>query len=271
MRWKIFSIVFLFLLVTFATSSFAQEELFPFVAEVTVKQVNVRAGQSENFEKLTILKKGDLAVVVGRRFSWFKIELPSSAKSYISRQFIMEAENGDGKVIGSRVNVRGGPGLDFTVLNQAQQGQTVKIVEEVGDWYRIEPIDGTFGWIADQFLAFRSSDVNAFREELIAMKRKEFKEVQRQKKLADIKKREEVVIEDNQISIIGILQPNTKAWPDGPQYQLNAKDGRIYFLSGVKEILDDLLSYKITVDGILKEDERSDNGIIQAIRVELVI
>jgi len=88
--------------------AYGQQELFPFVAEVTSKTVNIRAGQSKNFETLDKLKKGDLVIVLEHEFSWYKVKLHKTAKSYISNQFIQEVGEDKGIVIGNRVNIRGG-------------------------------------------------------------------------------------------------------------------------------------------------------------------
>jgi len=102
--------------------AFAQQEFFPFLAEVTGDRVNVRSGQSANFERLCQIDKGEEIVVEGKEFSWYKVRLPSSAKSFVSKKYVQFLGQNAGGVIADRVNIRagadpsGGPGGSaFTV------------------------------------------------------------------------------------------------------------------------------------------------------------
>src|ERR1044071_6373446 len=69
-------------------SVYAAQPSFPFVAEVNSDQVNVRAGQSSNFEKVYQLAKNDQVVVVNQSYSWYKIRLPKLAKSFIADKYV---------------------------------------------------------------------------------------------------------------------------------------------------------------------------------------
>ena len=57
-------------------------------------------------------------------------------------------------VTGSRVNVRGGPGTDYQVVNRLVRGDQVEILEDPGNgWVRMRPVSGgTVGWLADFLL-----------------------------------------------------------------------------------------------------------------------
>ena len=50
------------------------QEFFPFVAQINTDEINVRAGQSTNFEKICTVKKSEKLIVVDKSFSWYKIE-----------------------------------------------------------------------------------------------------------------------------------------------------------------------------------------------------
>lgn len=57
-------------------------------------------------------------------------------------------------VSGNRVNVRGGPGTDFGIVNRLVRGDDVEILEDNGNgWVRMRPIGGgAEGWMADFLL-----------------------------------------------------------------------------------------------------------------------
>ncbi len=57
-------------------------------------------------------------------------------------------------VTGSSVNVRGGPGTDYSVVNRLVQGDEVEVIEDSGDgWVRLRPLNGSpSGWMASFLL-----------------------------------------------------------------------------------------------------------------------
>ena len=56
--------------------------------------------------------------------------------------------NRNAVVTGSSVNVRGGPGTTNSVISQVAQGDSLPILEQSGDWYRIKLQNGSTGWVA---------------------------------------------------------------------------------------------------------------------------
>jgi len=57
-------------------------------------------------------------------------------------------------VTGNRVNVRGGPGTDFSVVNRLTRGAEVVILQDPGTgWVKLRPVaGGPVGWMADFLL-----------------------------------------------------------------------------------------------------------------------
>lgn len=139
---------------------YADEEFTPFVAESTGGQVNVRAGQSSNFEQLCQLDKGEEVVVIDKEFSWFKIQLPLSAKSYVSKDYVKYLGQNAGGVTANQVNIRAGPGIHNTVIGQLSKGEQIYILEEFEQWHRIEPIAECYGWVSEKYLKFKSKDTS---------------------------------------------------------------------------------------------------------------
>lgn len=68
---------------------------------------------------------------------------------------------GDGRardvraVTGNSVNVRGGPGTNFSVVNRLTRGEAVLILDDPGEgWVMMRPVDGgPVGWMADFLLS----------------------------------------------------------------------------------------------------------------------
>jgi len=231
------------------------QEFFPFLAEVTVKRVNVRAGQSANFETLCQLDKGDEAVVLSKSYSWYKIELPKIAKSYVSVEFVRQLDKRRGEIIGKRVNVRGGASVHFTVLGQLNVGAKVNIIEKRDGWYRIEPILGSVGWISDEFLAFKSKSLKSYSPKLVSVNT----ETKKKKNTQRIEAEKKPLVKDqpvtkNTISLTGYLEPQKNLQSKLISYQLVVRGQPAYYIEGLNRILDDFLYYKVTVQGTIKKD-----------------
>jgi len=150
--------------------AFAQQEFFPFLAEVTGDRVNVRSGQSANFERLCQIDKGEEIVVEGKEFSWYKVRLPSSAKSFVSKKYVQFLGQNAGGVIADRVNIRAGAGTHYTILGQLNRGEQIFIQEELDGWYRIRPVTKSYGWVMDRFLTFKSRDIIVYQSVVIPPK-----------------------------------------------------------------------------------------------------
>ena len=137
----------------------AAKEQFPFLAEVMTDKVHIRAGQNKSFESLGRLAKGAAVVVVGRSYDWYKIKLPANALSYIRNDYLQMLGDNIGEVVSQRVNVRAGAGVNFTSLGQLSKGTKVRVFETAQGWYKIEPMEGCYGWVAVEFLAFKSQEI----------------------------------------------------------------------------------------------------------------
>jgi SH3-like domain-containing protein len=262
-----------FLAVLLLTNTvYGQQRSFPYVAKPTVSEVNVRSGPSVNFETLTRLSSGQSVVVLDHSYSWYKIRLPLDAKSFISSEFVSMIDDGEGEVTGSRVNVRSGPGLIHTILGQAKKGDRVYVVDEHEEWLRIEPLDGTFGWVAEDLIKFSSSDVAAFdrriRDMRLERKRKKLEEA---RKIAEQERLKQLELM-NLVETEGYIEPVLDPERSDLAYKL-VVDGRTkYYLDGVEYILDDLLFYKVRVEG-----EKMDQGdqvmlypLVKISKIELI-
>lgn len=59
------------------------------------------------------------------------------------------------QVTGRSVNVRGGPGTDYSVVDRLVRGDRVEVLQDPGNgWVRLRPVGGgTVGWMADFLLS----------------------------------------------------------------------------------------------------------------------
>jgi uncharacterized protein YgiM (DUF1202 family) len=128
-------------------------------ATVSARNVNIRGQASFKGEVIGRLTKGDQVTVieeillkhsaVDEPSAWAKIVLPPSARVFVSSAFINQA---DGTVTARRLNMRGGPGENYSVLGRLQRGDVVKVMSTKDGWVQIEPPTNAYAFMAAQYL-----------------------------------------------------------------------------------------------------------------------
>ncbi len=132
---------------------------FPYVAEITGDNVNVRSGRGTNYYSCGKLNKGDRVKVVNHQLGWSCIVPPAGSFSWISMQYIgIDPDNPTvGIVTGDGVRVYAGsdsikPMHSTTRQRNLNWGDKVKLLGEVKDnYYKIAPPDGTYLWVITQY------------------------------------------------------------------------------------------------------------------------
>ena len=176
-RIKFFTSLMLVCFVTLASASFAQEAAtlpekpvsagqagetvpsFPYIAEITDDNVNIRSGPGTNYYRCGKLNKADRVKVVGSQFSWSRIVPPPGSFSWISKQYVSIAPDNPaiGVVTGDAVRVYAGseflkPIHSTTVQLKFNRDDKVKLMgEEEGDYYKIAPPAGTYLWVSTRY------------------------------------------------------------------------------------------------------------------------
>jgi len=136
----------------------------PGPAVVTEKNVNVRGKAAINSEVIAHLKRGDHVQVLeevvlknpktDEPSKWAKIALPPSTPVWVNATFLDASRN----VVSKKLNLRSGPGENYSVVGQVTKGAAVKEVEAKGDWLRIEPPSDSYAFVAAHLI---SNDVGA--------------------------------------------------------------------------------------------------------------
>src|SRR5882724_6004883 len=81
--------------------------------------------------------------------AWAKILLPTNVLVWVNTSFIDPANK---TVKPKKLNARGGPGENYSVLGTLKQGDTVKEVSTKEEWTQIEPPADAYAFVAAQFL-----------------------------------------------------------------------------------------------------------------------
>jgi len=133
--------------------------LNPGPAVCEANNVNVRGQAKLKSEVVTKLTKGQQVTVLeevqlknsgaDEPSAWAKIVLPTNALVWLNTSFIDPANK---TVKPKKLNVRSGPGENYSVLGTLKQGDAVKEVSTKNDWTQIEPPADAYAFVAAQFL-----------------------------------------------------------------------------------------------------------------------
>jgi hypothetical protein len=127
---------------------------------VTGDRLNVRGQPSFKGETIIQLRKDETVMVIeripvakpkkGEPSEWAKILLPDNTPVWVSSLFIDEASK---TVKPAKLNVRSGPGENFSAIGLLKKGDAIRELRRQGQWIEIEPEAEAFGFVASQFLA----------------------------------------------------------------------------------------------------------------------
>lgn len=255
-----------------STASLAVEQTFPFTGRVNADNVNIRAGQSKNFDHIGTLQRDDTVVVIQKNYSWYKIRLPKTAQCYVYRELVHFLRDQIGEMTGSRVNVRARPQLNASVLGQLNKMTRVRIVETLDEWYRIEPVEGIYGWVLDEYIDYQSGQVpepavvQLPSRNIYEMKRKE--EQRRAQEEARRLAREQA----SKIRIRGTVRLiEGRSTDSHVRHQMTSDEGKTFCLMGYRSILDGFLNHRVQIEGVPQEDSRFAHPVLLVTQVRLVL
>jgi uncharacterized protein YgiM (DUF1202 family) len=128
-------------------------------ASVDANHVNVRGQPRLNSEVVTRLAKDQKVTVIeeitknnsgpDEPSAWAKIALPSDVHVWVNSSFI----DGSNKTVKpKKLNVRSGPGENFSVLGRLERGESINQVSTKGDWLEIEAPTNAYAFVAAQYL-----------------------------------------------------------------------------------------------------------------------
>ena len=107
----------------------------------TGSDLRLRQQPSTSSKILDVSPKNEVVVVIGKQGDWYHVIYNLTEgymhKNYVSVQTTQNAELGYGKVNGTNVNVRTGPGTNYSAVVQADKGDKVYILGISGGWYKI--------------------------------------------------------------------------------------------------------------------------------------
>ena len=147
---------------TASTATAAAEtsgNLAPGPATVTGDNVNVRGQATLRSEVVTRFNKGDTVTVLetithdkprkGEPAEWARIAFPTNGHVWVHTMFV---DSTNKIVLPKTLNLRAGPGENFSVVGTLQRGDAVNEIVTRGNWMEISPPPDTYAFIAAQYL-----------------------------------------------------------------------------------------------------------------------
>ncbi|MDD5091844.1 MAG: SH3 domain-containing protein, partial [Candidatus Wallbacteria bacterium] len=114
---------------------------------------NVRKGPDTSYSIIVNLPHGSEVKVTGEKDGWFTVIIPDGQSGYIYKNLIVTGTDLKTGTTSGTVNVRKGPGTDFSILATLASGAQVRIFSQSGDWYEVKLTDGQVGFIYKNLLA----------------------------------------------------------------------------------------------------------------------
>jgi len=84
---------------------------------------------------------------------WVQIMLPPTTPVWVSAKYL----DASSTVTSKKLNVRSGPGENYSVVGELQKGDAVKTVHEKEGWMQIEAPTNSFGYVAAHLLAHKEA------------------------------------------------------------------------------------------------------------------
>jgi len=140
--------------------------LVPGPATITGDNVNVRGKASFVGEIIARLKKGDSVKVIEQVIrekpkadepsQWAKIGYPTNSHVWVHATYI-DASNK--VVLPNRLNVRAGPGENYSIVGLIEKGAPVKEISVKGNWLEIEAPADAYAFVAARYLKQEGPEV----------------------------------------------------------------------------------------------------------------
>jgi hypothetical protein len=135
-------------------------------AVVNEGKINVRGQPSLIGEVVTQLQRGDEVTVLdfvtnerakaGEPTNWAKIKLPANTPVWVYGEMLR-----NGAVSATRLNLRAGPGDNYSVIGRLNRGDRVTTIRSQGDWVEIEAPDIAYAFVDSTLLKLSSQATDA--------------------------------------------------------------------------------------------------------------
>lgn len=138
---------------------------------VNGSNANVRKGPGTNFTRVGQVQQGDILTVSGEKDGWYKVEAPGIGQVWIAgwlttpQQIVSGVSQGSSATVSDSVpfakvnvkvlNVRSGPGTQYSITTKIGLNESHDIVGEKEDWVNIK-VGNQLGWVSKEHVVIDS-------------------------------------------------------------------------------------------------------------------
>jgi SpoIID/LytB domain protein len=134
------------------------------VGIVAASGLNVRSGPGTNYSKIGFLYRNSQVTILGQTGAWYKIKFGSTTgyvhSAYVKVSNAVPSRGEDDRSLPSTavvtatwLNVRTGPGTNYTRIGAIKMNSRVTILQKVGSWYKIS-YGALTGYVSGDYLKF---------------------------------------------------------------------------------------------------------------------
>lgn len=130
-----------------------------------VDTVNVRTGPGASYSVLGYFSRGDQVTITGTVSNgWTQVRLPGGMLGYVNSSYLSNYyPSGSGypvvtpngtvfKVTTAALNIRSGPGTNYSVIGVLKKGDQVTRIGQSGKWFKVSTSNGAEAWVSSKYL-----------------------------------------------------------------------------------------------------------------------
>ncbi|MGA1844449.1 MAG: SH3 domain-containing protein [bacterium] len=158
---------------------------------VSGQTVNIRSGPSTRHSIVRTARMGDELELLKSLNGWARVILPDGETGWVHERLISSTRQSPSSetvyVTADKVNVRKGPGTNYSIVTMAKKNNELKRTKSLNGWARVTLPDGKTGWItekyvstiaqlpaeADTVLQFRSFQLGSSKEDILQQLKEE--------------------------------------------------------------------------------------------------
>lgn len=127
--------------------------------EITYSKVNVRKGQSAEYNIIAQLEKGTKVKILEKKNNWIKIRMEDEKEGWVTADSVksigLEGSNIESKISKNDVVIRASNSSNSKSLGKLIQGEKVTIIDKKDVWYKVKVNDETIGWVQESDLVLQ--------------------------------------------------------------------------------------------------------------------
>ncbi len=122
-------------------------------ASVNVSILNVRSGPGLQHTRTTQVTLGAVLPVLAEQPGWVQVALGGGKSGWVSAQYVTLKSTSaqSAKVTVSVLNVRSGPGTQYSRTTTVSQGTVLTVISKQGEWLQVKLPSGQTGWVMAQY------------------------------------------------------------------------------------------------------------------------